>query len=108
MMLGLPTSLAGLRGLGWSVSDNVPGENNACGSSYLGYLFDPNCWGDSWANWQAAYNGQSVATSLFGTSSTAATGLDICGEATGLNCTTWIFGGLGVLAFILAWGAFNK
>ncbi len=108
MMLGLPSSLAGLRGLAgvlYSVSDNVPGENNACGASFLGYVFDPMCWGNSFSDWQTAYNGQSLGTTLFGTANTAATGLDVCGQATGVNCTTWILGIAGVAAAILLYGA---
>ena len=93
MMLGLPTS--GLKGLGITAADNVPGQNNACGMTYLSYLFNPSCWTDSFADWQAAYNAQSLLTTVVGSgpgSGAANTGTDPCTAAIGISCPVLAIG----------------
>ena len=97
-MLGLPTSgLKGLRGLGTTAADNIPGYNNACGASYFEYIFDPMCWGDSFANWQAAYTAQGLLTTLAGSAPGANAAPDACMTAISISCPVLVIGAaLGV------------
>ena len=37
---------------------NSPGWANACGLSYLSYLFNVDCWGESYSAWQQAFYAQ--------------------------------------------------
>jgi hypothetical protein len=103
----IPTGLGAIGALGSTAADNVPGLNNACGMSYLSYLTDWNCWGDSFANWQAAYNSQGVLTTLLGSGpgsgGTSGTTLDPCASSLGVSCPVLMIGALiaAYLAFKL-------
>ena len=54
---------------GFFLSLNDPGAANACGLTWAGYLADPECWGNSWSDWQNAFYG--VTAAVPGTTVTA-------------------------------------